>query len=311
MRLITVKAPEGQGKNITEVAFKAGADQVSVQQAKQHTPDRQVITLDVVEVETATPKAKALIEAMMVAPFYDPKSFSFTIRHPESVFASAPPSKETYPITRPSTDVYEELWQFVQVTISLVGRVFLSSVLLAYGMVEGMLPLIIAGLLFLPYHHHMLAVGLGASLKEWRFLRQGLLALLVSTAMIYLAAVCVAFFTEPPIDFHEFGSPLSGFVLSCVIGAAAALGSIDDAGRRELVGLAATAHISIYPAWFGLQTVFGFSDTGKAGEYLLNFGINITSLTLAAGITFALMGMRGDGIRRFINREKSGNAELQ
>lgn len=302
MRLITVKAPEGQGKNIAEVAFDAGIAQVSMRQENRFSPDHRVVVLDVVEMETATPKAKQFIEHLMRAPFYSPDTFAFTIRHPESLFASEPPEKETEPITRPTTDVYEELWQFTKITISLVGRVFLSSVLLSYGMVEDFLPLIIAGLLFLPFHHHMLATGLGAVLREWRFLGQGLLALLVSTALIVLAGVCVALATKPPIGWHEFGSPLSGFILSLVIGAAAGFAAVDDAGRRELVGLAATAHISVYPAWFGLKLIFGFDEGSKWPEHLLAFGINVTSLTVAAAIVFALMGMKGKGIRRFVSR---------
>jgi len=303
MRLITVKAPEGQGKNIAEVAFAAGAAQVSLRQAKQYTADHQETALDVVEIETATPKAKQFIEDLMTAPFYDPASYAFTIRHPESLFAAEPPHKETDPIIRPTTDVYEELWQFTKITVSLVGRVFLSSVLLAYGMVEDFLPIMIAGLLFLPFHHHMLATGLGAVLKEWRFLAQGLLALLVSTFLIMLAGVCVALFLEPPIGWQEFGSPLSGFILASVIGIAAGFAAVDDAGRRELVGLAATAHISVYPAWFGLKLIYGFDEGDKWMEHLLTFGINVTSLMLAAGITFAFMRMKGEGIRRFVKQK--------
>ncbi|MCX2740857.1 hypothetical protein [Pontibacter anaerobius] len=300
MHVITVKAPEGQGENIAAVAFRSGVSQVSVQQARQQSPDRAARMLDVVEIEAATPKTKKFIEDLMAAPYFDPQTFSFSILKSESQFASESPGKETHPIARPSTDVYEELWQFVKVTVSLAGRVFLSSVLLAYGMVENMLPLIIAGLLFLPYHHHMLAVGLGACLKEWRFFRQGILALCVSTLLIFLAGACVAFFTEPPIGFQELGTPLSGFILAMVIGVAAALGAMVDAGRRELIGLAATAHISIFPVWFGLKAVFGFAASDKVWEHLVTFGANITSLTVAAAITFAVIGMRGDGIRRFI-----------
>ncbi|MDX5423256.1 MAG: hypothetical protein LPK14_13445 [Hymenobacteraceae bacterium] len=248
MRLVTIKAPSGQGKSVAELAFAAGASHVTIRQARKYTADQNVTDLDVVEVETATPKAKKFLESLMASAVYDPDTFTFTVLHPESLFADDPPEEETYPIVRPTTDVYEELWQFTRVTVSLAGRVFLSSVLLAYGMVEDILPLIIAGLLFLPYHHHMLGTALGAMLREWRFLWQGLLALVITTVLIVGAGACVAIFTKPPIGFQEFGTPLSGFVLASAIGVAAALGAMDDAGRRELIGLAATAHISVYPA---------------------------------------------------------------
>ncbi|WP_162052163.1 DUF389 domain-containing protein [Pontibacter pamirensis] len=302
MRLITVKAPAGEGKDVVEEALEVGVSHVSVYQAKEYLSDSKERMQDVVEVATSTPKAKQFIENLMQSSFYDPDTYTFTIRHPESLFGSEPPEKETYPITRPTTDVYEELWQFTKITISLVGRVFLSSALLAYGMVKDMLPLIIAGLLFLPYHHHMLATGLGVVLKEWRLLRQGLLALLVTTVMIFLAGVCVALFTKAPVGWEEFGTPVSGFFLASAIGIAAGLAAVDDAGRRELIGLAATAHITVYPAWFGLKIISGFDEGDKWTEHLLTFCINVTSLTVAAGITLALMRMKGEGIRRFVSR---------
>ncbi|MDX5345944.1 MAG: hypothetical protein LPK19_01745 [Hymenobacteraceae bacterium] len=307
MRIITVKAPTGFGTNIAETAFEAGATQVTVRQEMQLTSEKKEVHLDVVEVDTATPKGKKFIESLMEAPFYNSDTFSFTIRHPESLFAKEPPEKETHPIVRPSTDVYQELWQFTKITYSLVLRVFLSSLLLAYGMVDNMLPLIIAGLLFLPYHHHMLGVGLGAVLREWNFLKQGLLALIVSTVTITLAGAFVALFAEAPVQFNQFSTPLSGMLLSLVIGMAAAFGAIDDAGRRELVGLAATAHISVYPAWFGLKLVYGFNASDHWQEHLLTFCINVTALTLAAGITFIITGMKGKGIRRFVS-SKTGEA---
>ncbi|AFZ69796.1 hypothetical protein Deipe_4471 (plasmid) [Deinococcus peraridilitoris DSM 19664] len=302
MRLVTVRAPEGQGQHVAGVAFTAGITEVGVHRAQALTPDGEAREQDVVEFSTATPQAKRFIEALMVAPFYDPASFSFSIRHPQSIFGNHPPRQETHPVVRPSVDVYDELWQFTKVTFSLTGRVFLSSVLLAYGMVEDHLPLIIAGLLFLPYHHHMLGIALGAVLRERHFIMQALLALLITTALIVLAGAGVALAVEPPIEFNQFGAPLSGVILSLVIGAAAGLGSIDDAGRRELIGLAATAHIAVHPAWFGLQLVYGLGKTTELPDHLLMFALNVTALIVAAAAMYVLSGMRGDGIRGFISR---------
>lgn len=305
MRLITIRTPSGKGKSVADLAFQKGVKQVAIHSANVHRSEGQSTVQDVVEIETATPIAKAVIEALMVSSFYHPGNFAITVRHPESIFAAKEPKEEIHPIIRPSTDVYEELYQFTKVTISLVGRVFLSAVLLAYGMLENYLPLMIAGLLFLPYHHHMLGLGLGTCLKEWRFLKQAAFALFVSTLLIFLAGACVGLFTSPPIGFEISGSLLSGAILSAIIGLAAALASVDDAGRRELIGLAATAHISVYPAWFGLYLVFNISDQHKAGEHLASFVINVTVLALTAGITYGLVKMKGEGIRNFIYEMKA------
>ncbi|HEV7332693.1 MAG TPA: hypothetical protein VGN63_16760 [Flavisolibacter sp.] len=299
MRLITVRTPAGDGKRVADIAFEKGVKEVAINNAEVYRSDEGVTTQDVVNIETATPIAKKFIEALMAAPFYDAASYSFTVRHPEALFGAKPPKEEIHPIVRPTTDVYEELYQFTKVTVSLVGRVFLSSVLLAYGMVEDFIPLVIAGLLFLPYHHHMIGLALGGVIKEWRFFQQAALALLVSTVLIFLAGLCVGLLTKPPLLFEIKGSPLSGALLAAAIGVAAGLGSIDDAGRRELIGLAATAHISIYPAWLGLQVVFGEAGPHKITEHLLSFLINVVTLIFAAIITYAVAGMQGDGIRKF------------
>ncbi|HVK97522.1 MAG TPA: hypothetical protein VM368_06890 [Flavisolibacter sp.] len=54
----------------------------------------------------------------MVAPYYNPQTYSFTIRHHESPFGSRPIKQEVHPIVRPTTDVYEELYKFTKVTIT-------------------------------------------------------------------------------------------------------------------------------------------------------------------------------------------------
>lgn len=301
MRLVTVRAPKGHGQKVAEIAFQAQIAQVAFHEAKALHANKTTSEQDVVQFETATPKAKKFIETLMDASFYNPETFSFTIRHPESIYASEPPEKETHPIVRPTTDVYEELWQFSKITPSLVGRVFLSSILLAFGMWEGFMPLIIAGLLFLPYHHHMLSMALGASIQEWRFFRQGLYAFLLTTLCIVAAGVVIGLIMEPHIKFTEFSSPpLTSFLLALAIGIAAGLGSIDDAGRRELIGLAATAHISVYPAWFGMKFIFGFDPSDKPIEFLWIFLMDVATLTLFAAITYKIMKMHGSGIRRFV-----------
>lgn len=302
MRLVTVRAPKGHGEKVAEIAFQADIVQVALHEAKALRRGENSKLQDVVEIETATPKAKQFIETLMDSPFYDPNTFSFTIRHPESIFASEVPEKETHPITRPTTDVYEELWQFSKVTVSLVGRVFLSSLLLAYGMREGYMPLIIASLLFLPYHHHMLSIALGGSIGEWRFFGRGLWAFFVATICITAAGICIGLLMEPGIKFTDFHtSPLNSFLIAVAIGIAAGLAAVDDAGRRELIGLAATAHISVYPVWFGMKFIFGFAPTDKPVESLLIFLMDVITLILFAAVTFKIMKMHGSGIRRFVN----------
>ena len=302
MRFVMVKAPQGQGSNVVRLALEVGATQVTIHQVQLHESDVPVSVQDVVEVETATPIAKTFIETLLTAPFYQPDRYAISSWHPRTLITHERPEVETRPIVVPTADVFEELWQFSHVTFSFVGRVLVAAALLTYGMIEDHLPLMIAGLLFLPYHHQMLSIALGLWTREWRLLRQGLLALLVSTTLIVIAAAGVALVLEPPLRFDRFGSLLSGFVIALGIGIAAALATADDAGRRELIGLAATAHITILPTWFGISLVFGFPEAATVIERFVSYGISVGTLIVASGATFALLRMRGAGLRRFAKR---------
>ena len=302
MRLVTIQTPKGEGRKVAELAFKKGISIVTIAETTIHQKEGAPRPADVVDIQSNTPKVKELVESLLVAPFYDPASYSFTVRHPESIFGSEPPKEETKPLTRPTTDVYEELWQFCKVTVSLIGRVLLSSFLVAYGMREDFMPLIIAGLLFLPYHHHMLGISLSAGMKEWRLFRQALTGFVVTTVFIILGGVAMGLLTEPGIKWTAFteSTVLFSFLISMAVGIAAGLGAVDDAGRRELIGLAATAHISVYPIWFGLKFIYGFDPEDKPLHLLLVYLMDVGTLILFAGITLKIMKMRGAGIKNFI-----------
>lgn len=74
--------------------------------------------------------------------------------------------------------------------------------------------------------------------------------------------------------YDEFGMLKTGVWIAVAIGVAAALASPDDAGRGELIGLAATAHITILPASLGIALVFGMPDAALLRERALGFAVN-------------------------------------
>ncbi|HYG81120.1 MAG TPA: hypothetical protein VD861_12065, partial [Pyrinomonadaceae bacterium] len=184
MRLVRVKAPEGKGETVARLAFEAGLEQVTIHQQRTLKSDGSQETKDVVDVETATPTAKAFVDSVMAAPFFDAKEYSIAIRQPRSVVSRESPRKLTWPLAEPSVDIYEELWQFGHVTYGLVGRVLIASLLLAYGMIEHKLLIMIAGLLLLPLLPLLLAMGFGLWTRQWRLALQGLFAFVVATLLL-------------------------------------------------------------------------------------------------------------------------------
>jgi Domain of unknown function (DUF389) len=306
MRLVRVKTPEGKGADVAQIAFDAGIEQVTIHQQQVLKVDKSQETKDVVDVETATPTAKSFVDAVMSAPFFDAKEYSIAIRQPRAIVSREKPQKVTWPLVEPSVDIYEELWQFSHVTYGFIGRVLIASLLLAYGMIEYKLLLMIAGLLFLPLLPLLLAMGFGLWTRQWRLAGQGLFAFVVATLLLIGGGALVAWMTDPPMKYNEHNTLLVSFLISLAVGIAAGLATVDDVGRREMIGLAATAQIAILPVWFGVSLVFGFPvmDSATPKERALAFLINVATIIVAAFGTYALVRMRGEGLRRFA--ESSG-----
>ncbi|HZH35479.1 MAG TPA: hypothetical protein VEX64_11600, partial [Pyrinomonadaceae bacterium] len=107
--------------------------------------------------------------------------------------------------------------------------------------------------------------------------------------------VAVALSTSPPIKYNEFNPLLVSVLISAAVGVAGVLANTDDVGRRELIGLAATAQIAIIPTWFGISSIFGFSVLDTQNEIstrAIAFGVNLVTIITAALVTYILLGYK-------------------
>lgn len=305
MRLVKVKTPEGQAREVARLAHEAGIESVSFSQVTTLGSDGSAERNDTINADTSTPKAKAFVAAVLDAPFFDPEKYSVEIRQPRSVVSRERVRGLTWPVAVPAVDIYEELWQFSHVTLSFVGRMLIGAVLLSYGMMEQNLLLMVAGLLFLPLLPTLLAVSFGALSREWRLAGQGLFAFVVAAVLIAAGGAIVAAVVGPPLRFNTFSGMLTAAVISTLVGVAAALADSDDVGRREMIGLAATAQVALIPAWFGISLVIGFSqavDPTPPPRRLLTFAVIVAAIIAASLATYALLGLRGRGLHKFTAR---------
>jgi hypothetical protein len=81
-------------------------------------------------------------------------------------------------------------------------------------------------------------------------------------------------------------------LLSLAVGIAAVLANVDDIGKRELIGLAATSQIAVIPVWFGICFVFGFPTILNGQEIMmraLTFLINILVILIVSFGVYGLM----------------------
>jgi hypothetical protein len=284
-----VAAPEGKGEAVTKTAFAVEIDKVSRRAVESHHADGRVERKDVVDIETSTPKAKRFIDALLAADFYERDDFTISIRQPRAIVSKTALHELTKPFVEPATDVMEELFQFSHVTASFAGRVAVAACLIAYGMIEQKLLLMIAGLLVLPLTPLLLAVSFGARTGVWNLARQGALAFLVVTALLFAGGAGIAALSEPPMKYQDFNTLAASLLISVGVGVAAGFANIDDAGQRQLIGLAAAAQIALVPVWFGISAVFGFPGNDGANEIIeraASFFLNIVVMIVVTFIVY-------------------------
>ena len=295
MRLVRVNAPSGKGIEIARIAFELGIEDVSIHAVEQHKPGSKPVPKDAVDMHVSTPDSKAIVDAVVNAPFYDRQQYSIDIREPRSILKSTSTREITKPVSAPLVDIEQELWQFSHVTYSFVARVLIAALLLSYGMVHENPLFMIGGLMFLPLMPLVLGMAVGSLSGRWNLVGQSLAAFVTATLLIAAAGVAVGMATEPPMLFDQFPPIAAGLFFSFAIGVAGALATADDAGHRQLVGLAATSQLALIPAWFGISLVFGFPES--PAQKLMAFGGNVAALVIGAGSVYAFLMQRGHATR--------------
>jgi hypothetical protein len=147
----------------------------------------------------------------------------------------------------------------------------------------------------------MLSVGFGLRTKQWRLAAQGIFSLAVALGLLTLGGIIVGLLTDPPVRYAEFNSLGASVLISCAVGVAAGLATVDDAGRREMIGLAATAQIAIIPAWIGLCLIHGFpgSEAAPAKHRLLALLLNGVTIVIASFVTYTLLGVKSSALKCF------------
>lgn len=128
----------------------------------------------------------------MSAPFYNPVDFTIVADEVMAVISSEPPELVTRPMKISSTSILQDLWMQNHVNAAYLGRAIVSSLLVAYGLMEADMTILIIALLFTPFLTQDLAVAFGGWMRDWRLVRRGALIMGLSTLIAILAGVLVA-----------------------------------------------------------------------------------------------------------------------
>ena len=293
MRGVKVSVPRAKADAVKDLVFGIGIKELSTYTVDRITSDGDHEEKVTFEIETNTPVAKRLAEALLEAPFFDQKDCFVSTRQRRSIISTDGLADVTWPWVEPGIDILQELWQFSHLTISLVLRTFIAGGLIAYGVINQQQLFLISGILFLRSLPIVLSMAFGTWLRQWTLVRTAVVTFGVLIMLLITSGAAVGAASNGPVRFDEFVSLPVSILVSIGVGIASALASSDDAGRRELIGLAATAQIAIIPVWIGACLVLGVPPTSPDGEMkrrILNFALNLVLIVISSTSTYVLLG---------------------
>ncbi|MGI8959332.1 MAG: hypothetical protein ACR2IV_06165 [Bryobacteraceae bacterium] len=301
MHEIRVTVPEVRGKDVAELALRAGIHQVSLYSVFAYGPNQPK---EVLSAETSTPKARHFADSVLTAAWFNSADCTLSSRELRALVIDGHPREITQPMVEPPVNVFEDLWQLSDLTVSYFARALAGAVLLTYGMLHDNPITIVVAALFLPFLSQVLAVSFGTWAGDWSLAWQGCKALIVSTGASVLAGAVVALLEGGPMLFTHFSSPLPSFAISAVIGIAAGPITADDTGRRYLIGVAAAVQYGIFPVWFGSCLAHGFPPGGIAAERISTFAINVATIAVAALIAYMFLGIKRKDVAVFVRHRR-------
>lgn len=287
MRHLRIAVDTAMADRAARLARAAGASALLRSTADHIAADGTVTRRTVLDLVLPAPATRGLLAALADLP---PGAWTLTSTHPRAIVSHRDDTGETPPYPLPAREIALDLWAFSHVTPGLVIRVTLAAILVAQGMLDGNLPVMIAGLLFLPYHHALIAIAFAAVNRQPRLLLHGATVFALTTLLIAATGTLTALAASGPPVWEPPGGLPGAIAIGAVVGAAAAVASADDAGRHELIGLAATAHLSVLPVWAGITAVTGPAPAHAARA--ADFAAAVAALLLAAAAAFALTGAR-------------------
>lgn len=298
MQEITVSAPQNKGEAIARLAIECGLSEVTVARVRVYKGDK-VSEQEEVKVCTSAPLSTRFIEAVMDLPLYDPAQYGIVCDEVMAIVTAEPAREVSRPMKVASVNVLQQLWQENHITPAFVARASISTLLLAYGLLSGDMGMLIIAFLITPFLSQVLAIGFGGWAGDWALVRQGAKVLSLSTIIAVASGALVALVMGGPIQYDEYGTLISNFAISFLVGALAGLDTVDEAGRREFVAVAGAAQFANFPVWFGLSLVLGFADRATTLWRIATFVVNILTMLIVSLVVYALLRYRRHGVGRY------------
>lgn len=291
MQEITVSTPQGKGEDIARLAIACGLSGVTITRVRAYKGD-QVSEEEEVKVSTSAPLSTRFVEAVMAAPDYAPERYGIVCDEVMAIVTEVPAREVTRPMKVASVNVLQELWQENHINPAFIARAAVSTTLLAYGLLSSDIGMLIIAFLITPFLSQVLAMGFGGWAGDWALARQGAKLLALSTVIAITTGALAAAVMGGPIQYDEYGTLISNFAISLLVGVLAGLDTVDEAGRREFVAVAGAAQFANFPVWFGISLVLGFPDRATTLWRIATFFVNIMTMLIVSLVVYAALGYR-------------------
>ena len=209
---------------------------------------------------------------------------SATPRKTGSFWRAAPGSRE---------EIYNAAQAGARVDVTYLLLTILSTIVVAIGLVEDNVAVVIGGMVIAPLLGPNLALTLAIALGDRRLLGHALVAVAVGAGIALALAFGVGLFGPWPLGSMELMARtdvnLAAVVLALASGAAAAL-SLTTGLSSALVGVMVA--VALLPPLCALGMMLGAGDMPRAEGAALLFAVNVVSINLAAQLVFLFQGLR-------------------
>ena len=299
MQEVTVGTPKGQGEKVAKLALAQGISEAAVMAVRVYRQGKDE-EREEVRVEVSAPESTRFIEALMAESYFDLREYSIVSDEVVAIVAEEPPEQVARPIKLHAAIILQDLWIQNHITVAYIARAAVSSLLLAYGLIEGDMTVIVVSLLFAPFLNHVLAMAFGGWAGDRRLVRQGVVVLGLTTLIAIVAGAVTAAVMGGPIAHDDFGTLYSNFAISFLVSIIAGLDTADEAGRREFVAVAGAAQFTAFPVWLGLALVLGFPDQQTTLYRLITPIVNTITILVVSLAVYVGLHYRRQNIQRYV-----------
>ena len=218
-----------------------------------------------------------------------------------------PSDKETNEaVTTTREELYSEIEKNARLDSTYLLLVFLSTVVVAIGLIEDNVAVVIGAMVIAPLLGPNIALALGAALGDMPLMWKAIKTTLAGIALALFLSVILGIFYPLNLDSHELMARtdvgLDSVVLALASGAAAVI-SLTTGLASVLVGVMVA--VALLPPTATLGIMLGSGQVKLAVGAALLLAVNIVCVNLAAKIVFWIRGVKP---RSWLEKQKANQS---